>query len=348
MVVKIIGAGPAGLWAAKHLGPECMVYEEHKKIGHPVHCTGLISRRIDSLVRLPKEAVVNRIHGARLFSHNGLSLELTRGRPEAYVIDRARFDLHLAGLAQKAGAKIVLGQKANPGQGVTIAADGASSRTRKSFGLQLKAIPSLQYILRPAQCLDPNFVELHFINRDFFAWVVPENEKIARVGVADRRCRAVLDSFVRKRFERFRIRERQAGLVVVGGPMKKTVFGNTMLVGDAAGQVKATTGGGIITGMMCAEVAARCAQKPQSYENAWRRSRVGRELAAARAIRELLSNLEPKDYESLIEFGERNLDLMKKHGDMDFHSRMILEMLKRPGNWLLVMKLIAKGVLAYI
>lgn len=347
MTVRIIGAGPAGLWAAKHLGPKCVVYEEHKKIGHPVHCTGLISRRIDSLLKLPKEVAVNRIYGARLYSHNGLSLELARGRVEAYVIDRAKFDLHLAQLAQKAGAKIVLGQKAHPDPAATttIAADGAASRTRKSFGLSLKAIPSLQYILRPAhQCLDPKFVELHFINRDFFAWVVPENEKIARVGVADRRCRAVLDNFVRKRFEHFKIRERQAGLVMVGGPLKKTVFGNVMLVGDAAGQVKATTGGGIITGMICAEEAAKHVSNPKAYEKAWR-ARVGHELKAARMVRSFLSRLEPQDYNALLGFGERNLDLIKKYGDMDFHSKMVWEIAKRPGNWPAIMGLLLKGIL---
>lgn len=341
MKVKIIGGGPAGLWAAKHLGPECVVYEEHGKIGRPVHCTGLVSRRIDSLLRLPKGLVLNRIKGARMFSKDGLCLELSRGREEAYVIDRAGFDSHLAGLASDAGAKIILGKKARPDMGVTIAADGAPSAVRRSLGVPLETIPSIQYIAK-STFEEPASVELHFLNREFFAWVVPEDESIARMGVAGPKCKEVLDCFVQKRLKRFGVMERQAGLVVTGGPLKKTVFGNTMLVGDAAGQVKATTGGGIITGMICAEEAARHANSPQRYESAWR-ARVGHELKVARWVRSFLSRLGPQDYNTLLGFGERNLDLIKKYGDMDFHSKMVFEILKRSSNWPAIIGLLMRG-----
>lgn len=345
MVVRIIGGGPAGLWAAKHLGPECVVYEEHTKIGKPVHCTGLVSKRIDSLLRLPKSIVLNRISGARMFSQGGHMLELTRGREEAYVIDRAGFDFHLSVLARNAGAKIILGKKAPPrpnNRGTTIAADGAASATRRSLGIPLDVLPSIQYITKSA-FEEPDFVELHFLNREFFAWVVPENERVARLGVAGPKCKAVLDRFIQHRLKRFTIVDRQAGLVVVGGPLKRTVYGKVMLVGDAAGQVKATTGGGIITGMICAEEAAKNASNPQEYERAWR-SRVGHELKVARLVRSLLSRFEPQDYNALLGFGERNLDLIKKYGDMDFHSKMVFEILKRPSNWPSSAGLLLKGI----
>ncbi len=344
MVVRIIGGGPAGLWAAKHLGPNCVVYEEHKTIGKPVHCTGLVSKRIDSLLKLPKSLILNRIKGARMFSQGGQVLELTRGREEAYVIDRAGFDAHLAGLASDAGAKIVIGKKAKPEEGVTtIAADGAASATRRSLGIHLDVLPSIQYIAKSALFEEPDFVELHFLNSEFFAWVVPEGERVARIGVAGPRCKAVLDNFVQKKLNHFKVVDRQAGLVVVGGPLKKTVYGNVMLVGDSAGQVKVTTGGGIITGMICAEEAARNASNPQDYERAWR-SRVGHELKAASMVRSFLSRLEPRDYNALLGFGERNLDLIRKYGDMDFHSRMVWEMAKRPSNWPAIAGLLLKGI----
>lgn len=343
MKVKIIGGGPAGLWAAKHLGPECVVYEEHKRIGQPVHCTGLVSKRIDSLLKLPKSLVLNRIRGARMFSKDGRLLELSRGRDEAYVIDRAGFDAHLAGLAEAAGARIILGEKARPSDGVTtIAADGASSATRRSLGIPLETIPSIQYITKSA-FEEPDFVELHFLNSEFFAWVVPENSGVARVGVAGGKCKAVLDSFVQRRLKRSKIIERQAGLVIVGGPLKRTVYGKLMLVGDAAGQVKATTGGGIITGMICAEEAAKHVSKPQEYETAWR-ARVGHELKVARMVRSFLSRFNPEDYNALLDFGGRNLDLIRKYGDMDFHSKMVWEMAKRPGNWPAIVGLLVRGL----
>lgn len=344
MVIRIIGGGPAGLWTAKHLGPKCVVYEEHKTIGKPVHCTGLVSKRIDSLLKLPKSLILNRIKGARMFSQGGQVLELTRGRQEAYVIDRAGFDAHLAGLASDAGAKIILGQKAPlpDNRGTTIAADGAASATRRSLGIPLDVLPSIQYITK-STFKEPDFVELHFLNSEFFAWVVPEDGNTARVGVAGPRCKAVLDNFVQKRLKlRFKVVDRQAGLVVVGGPLKKTVYGNVMLVGDSAGQVKATTGGGIITGMICAEEAAKNVGNPKAYERAWR-SRVGHELKVARMVRAFLSRFSPKDYNALLGFGERNLDPIRKYGDMDFHSKMVFEILKRPSNWPAIIGLLMRG-----
>jgi len=53
----------------------------------------------------------------------------------------------------------------------------------------------------------------------------------------------------------------------------QTVKGNTLLVGDAAGQVKATTGGGIVFGAKCGRVLAECVARgePSAYEREWRR-----------------------------------------------------------------------------
>lgn len=349
MRVEIIGAGPAGLWAARLLakqGRECTVHEEHKKIGEPVHCTGLVSKRLDSIIKLPDEIILNKVKGARLFSKNQ-QVEIMRGRKEAYVINRKKFDNHLAQLAEKEGAKILLNKKVDAFslKGDVIAADGAYSITRQKLSIPMKTLPAVQYIVKGK--FDTDFVELHFLNPEFFVWVVPEDETVARIGTACRNCMDVLDGFIGKNYTKNKILEKQAGLVVVNGPLKRTVFrkspGSIILVGDAAGQVKATTGGGIITGMLCAEEAAKHIDSPERYERAWR-LKVEKELRVAKYARDFLSGLRIEDYDELLSFVNKNMDAIKKYGDMDFHSRVILEIGKKPGNWLTILKLLLRGI----
>ncbi len=347
MVIHVIGGGSAGLWAAKHLGDSCVVYEEHSRIGRPEHCTGLVSGRIDEVLHVPDSLKFNKVKGARFFSRNE-SFELERGRTEATVIDRAGFDQHLADLAVSAGARIEFNRGADafsfPRSKRVIVADGATSRTLPKLGLKLGTLPAVQYLVRTSETLDTDFVELHFLRSDFFAWIVPEDRQLAKIGVATSKLpKDLLEAFMKKRLKGFVIKERQGSHVVTGGPFRRCVFGNKILVGDAAGQVKATTGGGIITGMMCAEIAAKSVENPAEYDGLWRR-KIGRELATSVAVRRVLSRLSEADYDRLMRFSRENLDELKSHGDMDFHTKAVVKIFSKPRNW----AMLAKYLLLYL
>lgn len=343
---RIIGGGPAGLWVAGRLGRGAVLYEEHPRIGSPEHCTGLVSNRLDTLVKVPERLKLNKVKGAKFFSGRR-EFSITRGRTEASVIDRAGFDKHLSELAGSSGARIQTGRQANPfgfrKSETTFVAEGVSSRTLRILGQKLGTLPAVQYVVRSRAKLDTDFVELHFLRSDFFAWVVPEGDRVAKVGVATGRApKELLGSFLKQRFRSgCRVVERQGSHVVVGGPLRRTVYGNLVLVGDCAGQVKATTGGGIVTGLICAEAAALNAETPWNYERAWR-AKVGRELETARLVRQILSRLSPAEYDELLDFASRNSRELRNSGDMDFHSKVLLEMFSKPRSWGFLVKCLWK------
>src|SRR6266540_2723847 len=94
--VAVIGAGPAGLLAARRLaeaGLDVSVLEEHPAVGRPTHCTGVISLETAALAKIPDEIILKRLTHARLLSPGGARCDLRwhgEGSEEILVIDLAR------------------------------------------------------------------------------------------------------------------------------------------------------------------------------------------------------------------------------------------------------------------
>jgi digeranylgeranylglycerophospholipid reductase len=110
-----------------------------------------------------------------------------------------------------------------------------------------------------------------------------------------------------------------------------TVKDNVMLVGDAAGQVKATTGGGIIFGCSCAKILASTVNSNikkgtplAAYEKEWRR-RYSLDLNLHNFMHSYYSNLKVSNFEVFLKFlkvfGAE--DFFSKYGDMDKPSLML-------------------------
>ena len=109
--IAIIGAGPIGCYTAKLLsekGYNVTVFEEDKKIGLPVRCTGLLSQKI-SFLDIPKEIILNELNKVKLISKNN-EIEIKLNRNEL-VICREKFDKYLYNLAKEKGVKFHLGHK---------------------------------------------------------------------------------------------------------------------------------------------------------------------------------------------------------------------------------------------
>ena len=99
MKVTVIGAGPAGLFTSQYLdkaGFKVKIIEEHKSIGKPVSCSGLIGRDFfDHFKQFDfKDSIKNRIDGAKIFFGNE-SFELNR-KGVSFVVDRTLFDQSLS------------------------------------------------------------------------------------------------------------------------------------------------------------------------------------------------------------------------------------------------------------
>jgi geranylgeranyl reductase family protein len=371
--VLVIGAGPAGLIAAREAskrGADVLVLEEHAEIGLPCHCAGLLSMNGLRRLGVPADGrfVQNRVRGAILHSPSGLSFNVERDRPVACAVDRVLFDRFLAQQAEDSGVEIRLGCKARDvnleEDGVTVSsgrrrfeadilidAEGVSSRIVKAVGLEpLRPeglLSGLQLDLKGVD-VDPDYVEIYLGRRvapGFFAWVIPLGEDAARVGLgcsgADPRI--LIERFVTKRFKecKYEALKARSGIIISSGPIKRTYGRRLLVVGDAAGHAKPTTGGGVILGGICAAIASRVASEAvknrnfdddylSSYEEAWRRE-LGREFRYMLWARKIFSALSDRAIDKIFELiiKEDLQRLASEKGDMDFQSSVIAEIIRR-------------------
>ncbi len=373
--ILVVGGGPAGLIAAREAarrGVDVTVFEEDREIGLPCHCAGLLSLKGLDEIKVPSNGpfVQNRVRGACFYSPSGLSFKVERDEAVASVVDRVALDRFLANQAIEAGAVIRVNSKvrslkrvngemiAEVEQGPSIRvkmiidAEGVSSRLVKAIGLKpLKPeciLPALQFDLESID-INPEYVELYVgekIAPGFFAWVIPLSGDSARVGLACRGSNPYerLDRFVQSRFggkDRFNKVSTRSGLIVTCGPIGKTFGDNLMVVGDAAGQVKPTTGGGVVMGGICAsiagEVAAEAVEKGmftssflRRYEVLWR-ERLGREFRLTRLARRVADRLPDKTIDKVFKavIDENLQSELSIQGDMDLQSGVILRLLRK-------------------
>jgi geranylgeranyl reductase family protein len=286
--VAVVGGGPIGCFTAEQLalkGRQVAVFEEHKTIGEPVHCAGLVTQRVLDITKCPQDEIVqNTIYGAVIHSPAGSLLIIGGDKAHALVINRQKFDEHIAQKAQKAGAaillnhKVITAKKQHPALTLTIqhdtymtpvrcqllvGTDGAHSRIRDRFGFPqpVEMVHGISAELRDAT-LDPKYVHIFVgssIAPGFFAWVIPTNDHgtTARIGlcIGKRHVRPLQHYFTallqQPLLQGTTVLKRFGGTIPLG-PLKKTTAAHLMLVGDAAAQVKPISGGGIYPGLLCA------------------------------------------------------------------------------------------------
>ena len=270
----VVGAGPSGLLTARDLAKEGFtptIFEEHLEIGIPEQCTGIVSK--EGLKKLGvdfKPAIRNKFTSAVLHSPKSFVV-LKSTTVRAYGLCRHCFDKLLAEDALSQGANLINKRFDYSGykfDKILVAADGANSFARKLVGKSLELYFSKQYTFKNPGNWDDHTVHLYFnpqIALGFFAWVAPYGD-ILKVGVALPKSQSfnAFDSFI----SNFGFGNPES---ISGGPipvqsLDKFVFGKLLLVGDAAGIVKSTTGGGIALGGLSGILAAKSII--DFYENA--------------------------------------------------------------------------------
>jgi len=371
--VLVVGAGPAGLLAAREAasrGASVQVLEEHQEIGLPTHCAGLLSvRGLERIGVVPERRFVqNEISGANFRSPGGLTFTVRSRGTAAYVVDRSAFDKSLAVAAARAGARIRLGFAARSlsadreslavrdGGGeefrgrVVIEAEGSSPSLAASSGVSLvdprDALPAVQFeVHRVSE--DPGLVDIYVgqgYAPGFFAWVIPTGEDTARVGLA---CRSgspleALRRIVRERLGDPQVLGVRAGRVLTCGPVSKSFARGLMAVGDAAGQAKPSTGGGVVTGGICARIAGRVAAEAvarndasegvmRSYDSEWR-TVLGREFAAMSRARRVFDRLTDGTVDRLfrVVLEEELYREAEAAGDIDFQGLVLRRLARNP------------------
>ena len=339
--VAIIGAGPAGLTAARALaarGHDVVVLEEHPCIGVPVHCTGVLGLDAFQEFDLPTHAILGTAEAATFVAADGSSVSVDAEKARAAIVDRAMFDQALAEGSRAAGAEVRPGtrvQAITPGaRSVTVQIDGAPAiearacvvacganyRFNRQLGL---GVP--RAFLQSAQLeqpLDgPPTVEVHLgrqVAPAGFGWVVPFN----RNGVPHARIGLMCESHALARFRTFasRVRVRHGAAeqgadprlkILPLGPVSRTYAARVLAVGDAAGLAKPTTGGGIyyslISGRLAAATLDEALREDDLRESRLRRyetqwrDRVGAEIRIGLAFRVLASRMTDRAIDAVIE-----------------------------------------------
>lgn len=368
----VIGAGPAGSMAAKYAarcGASTLLLEEHRAIGWPVQCAGLLGCRALSESELGHGSFLRqRFRGAAVYSPAGVRLEFKAASPRAWAVDRSLFDRALVEETISCGAELRLGapvrKMEEDGGGkvlhlysgdrirslVVISAEGVKARLARQAG-----IPPAQKILSGAQVevpfrvQDPESVEVHLgAAPGLFAWVIPRGEDSARIGLCanENGCR-FLRAFLEKDLIRSRVLGSPVALNVGGlplGPPAFVVANGLIAVGDCAAQVKPTSGGGVYPGLLCAKIAGKVAaaaagegdvsqERLSEYDRLWRKA-LGRELEIGMRLNRILTRMKPQELDRVVGYlggNEKLLRAIEEHGDIDRPSVFLARMLPHLG-----------------
>lgn len=369
--VLIVGGGPGGLFMAARLarrGVRVLVCEEHTRVGDPVHCTGVLASDSFPKFDLPISATLNELTAVRFVSPGGIPVEYATSVPLATVIDRPVFDRALLDRATAAGAEVRTGARVSAlethAAGVRATAGGATVNARmavlacgasyafqRRFGLGLprRYLHTAQRELRAAAMHD---VELHFghdIAPGGFAWAVPVRRPDGphvRIGVmATRDIRGCYARMMGRVGDRWGVvnRELPPRLKILPlGSIDRT-YGNRLLaIGDAAGLVKPTTGGGIhysiVSGALAADVAVDAlardrldAQTLSAYERAWR-AELADEFEAQHALRDVVTQLSDQAIDSFFELAHTDgiMPIVRATARFNEHRPLIRALFKHP------------------
>lgn len=357
----VVGGGPSGLssaWIASKLGVKVLVLEEHEEIGVPKHCAGLVSREGLRAIGMPSERdyVENKVKRAFVVSPRGLTIEVKKRGEPICVIDREVFDKALASRAEDEGVRVEVSARVKEVVGLrgmvvrsskgsyraeaVIDGEGARALISRRMGLPKPSLklPALQVELRGVDVwMDAVWI---LMGKEwapgFFAWVIPIGDRRARVGLASSigLCAQLLKRLVKKHpvvsrmLQKGKVERLYGGVVVLSG-VKRASIGNFLVVGDAAGQTKPLTGGGVVYGSLCgllagASVAAsieKGVEASRIYEKAWR-GILAREKALAEDARRWLMQVDDSYCSKIIECGERTglFRVAEEELNFDFHA----------------------------
>lgn len=373
--VAIVGGGPAGLLSGLLLaeaGVEATIFEEHPSIGTPTHCTGIVSQEVATLTKIPEHLILKRLSSAQMVSPGGRRSvhEWSPATGEnLWVIDRAGFDRALAEAAVLAGAEVRTGARVTDIQprrdrlelcvaGATISARacvlacGVAYRFQRRLGLGLPG-----HVLHTAQleveAAPSDEVEMYFgreVAPEGFVWTVPvvrEGTPHLKIGVLSKGdAGSHLAAFLRRPQVRARLRaETPSPLrrLLPVRPIPKTYAERVVVVGDAGGFTKPTTGGGIFYSLLTATLAVQTLLEGfrvgrfddevlSVYERRWN-DRLGEELRIAEWLRGMAAKCTDRDIDALIHAmaSDDVRALIRTTAKFNWHRDLIVAMLRQRG-----------------
>ena len=360
--VIIAGGSISGLLAAREIADagnrSVAVLEEDPEIGTPQHCGGLVSiEGIKNLGVVPTPNVIeNKIKQAKIFSPSHSFMLNTEGQ-KVIALDRRLLDKQVALQAQRMGVEIrtrcsvrsVYEKKPALDHNQTdfsqtiktsdgdfsckffIDARGVASVIQNKRGGILQ---SAQYEVY-ASWIEKETVEVQFDSQKypgFFAWIIPTGDGTGKVGVAGKGINAAtaLRSYMDSKGERYSVVRKVYAPIWVSGPIENFIGSQrTVIIGDAAGQTKPTTAGGIYTCGMGGILAGRAISKAfeendnnmvWDYQKSWLAIFEG-EFNKMLLARQILERVDNKTLDELFyAVSESRLQEISRIAEFDFHT----------------------------
>ncbi len=309
--VLIVGAGPAGSTAARFCAGrslDVLMIDRRAEIGYPVQCGEFLpnveemhtifprSMDLEELFTVDGSVVAGRVDAIDMISPKG---KVFRVDFEGLTLDRRSFDKWLVKLALERGARLETRTSlltiedgiAKTTMGdvkakVIVGADGPGSRTAREAGFKGVSMSYPAVTCQAEGTFEP-IIKMYFgsVAPGGYAWIIPKRQG-ANVGIGFNR--GVLRRRPTEAFRSFagslgiRYHDFTMGLVPMSGPVPSSVSGKVLLVGDAAGMVMATSGGGIPTAMIAGRIAGLTVREHlkdavplDRYEQRWRQAMYG-------------------------------------------------------------------------
>jgi digeranylgeranylglycerophospholipid reductase len=374
--------GSAAAAGLAKMGVSVTVFEEHAQIGVPCHCAGHVSvyglNRL-KLLPLPRGTVQNTICGATFYSPSCDSFSIRFSSPITCAVNRTLFDQFIGESAEASGAAYRLQSRVESlivkdgfVEGVSVRGkagtekvsakivvdgEGISSRLLRQVGLRTpersRIVNAVSADVDGATNLELDTVEV-FLGREyapgFYAWLIPIDENRARIGLGTNQNnpRELLHSFMLKhpvastKLQKARVLRTTFHPITLGGLIPKAYSSGFLAVGDAASQVKPTTGGGVVLGMTCAEIAAQVAFESLQnhdfsadflslYQTRCKKA-LDFDMSIMLGIRRMLDAMSDHKTDRIINLCESlGVDrILLNVKDLDFQGRIFLQALKNP------------------
>ena len=367
--VIVAGGSVSGLLAGREIaskGLSVAILEEDAEIGTPEHCGGLVSiSGIENLGIIPSsKAIENKIKYARISSYSK-AFELNAEEQKVIVLDRRVFDKQIAFQTQKMGGDI---RTRCPMRSITKKNDSVGDNNyhydiRTSEGnlkcnyfIDARGVSSIlqrnrEGVLQSAQYevyaswIQHDTIEVKFDSErypGFFAWIIPTGSGRGKVGVAGKSINALtaLKAYMDSKGQIYSVIRKVYAPIWVRGPLEAFIYGRTLIIGDAAGQTKPTTAGGIYTCGMGGILAGRAIAKAikqnndnslNEYQQNWF-SIFKEEFDKMIIARHLLERLDNKAIDGLfLTISQAETEKLSKTGDFDFHSSALAKILGAKG-----------------
>ena len=352
--VVIAGGSISGLISAREIakkGYSVLVLEEGFEVGTPDHCGGLVSKSAlhDLGIEPTQKTFDSMINSALIFSPNGKQFEIDSKKQEVVVVNRRELDKQVALQAQQSGAEIRVKTsfKEKTKRGVRTSIDEIGCKILvdcRGVGALINnqrdgILLSAQYEVY-ADWITEGKVEVYFDQikyPGFFAWIIPSGKGVGKVGIAGREINAsnIMEQFLRNKGKYSTVRKIFAP-IWIKGPIKDFISGDVVIAGDAAGQSKPTTAGGIYSCAMGGLLAGNAITKYletnehsqlQQYQKFWH-DKFGKEFEKQRLARKILERVDNKTIDMIFDtITPEIISEISNKDDFDFHATSIVKLL---------------------